>query len=62
MNTTGVDSNMTHHIRHFLDDFQAGTLAILFTNLCIRVDNLVVELADGLLKRPMTLGTKKIGI
>jgi hypothetical protein len=35
--------------RHLLDDFQAGTLAILFTGLGIGVDNFVVEFTDGLL-------------
>jgi len=40
-----------------LDNFQAGTLAILFTSLRIRVDNLIMELADGLLQPTMALET-----
>jgi hypothetical protein len=38
-----------------LDDFQAGTLAILLTNLRVRVDNLIMELADSLLQPTMAL-------
>jgi hypothetical protein len=42
-------------IRHFLDNFQAGTLAILFTSLCVRVDDLIMEFADSLLQPTMAL-------
>ena len=41
-----------------MDNFQTGTLAILFTSLCIRVNNLIMELADSLLEPTMTLETK----
>jgi hypothetical protein len=42
-----------------MDNFQTGTLAILFTSLRIRVDNLVMELADSLLQPTMALETQK---
>ena len=42
-------------IRHFLNDFQAGALAILFTGLCVRVNDLIMELADSLLQPTMAL-------
>jgi len=38
-----------------MDNFQTGTLAILFTNLRVRVNNLIVELADSLLQPTMAL-------
>ena len=38
-----------------MDNFQAGTLAILFTSLRIRVNNLIMELADSLLQPTMGL-------
>jgi hypothetical protein len=38
-----------------MDNFQTGTLAILFTSLRVRVDNLVMELADSLLQPTMAL-------
>jgi hypothetical protein len=38
-----------------MNDFQTGTLAILFTSLRIREDNLVMELADSLLQPAMAL-------
>ena len=47
--------NLKHDIRHFLDDFQAGTLAILLTGLCIGKDDIIMELADSLLQPTMAL-------
>lgn len=41
-----------------MDNFQTGTLAILFTSLRIRVDNLIMELADSLLQPTMALETE----
>jgi hypothetical protein len=41
-----------------MDNFQTGTLAIFFTGLCIRVNNLIMELADSLLQPTMTLKTE----
>jgi hypothetical protein len=38
-----------------LDNFQAGTLAILLTSLCVRVDNIILELADSLLQPTVAL-------
>jgi hypothetical protein len=43
------------NIRHFLDDFQAGTFAILFSSLGIGVDNFFDELAESLLQPAMAL-------
>jgi hypothetical protein len=40
-----------------MDDFQTGTLAILFTSLRIRENNLILELADSLLQPTMALET-----
>lgn len=41
-----------------MDNFQTGTLAILFTSLRIRENNLIMELADSLLQPTMALGTE----
>jgi hypothetical protein len=41
-----------------MDNFQTGTLAILFTSLRIRVNNLIMELAGSLLQPPMALKTE----
>ena len=48
MSLTGVEKGK-RDARHLLDDFQAGTLAVLFTGLSIGVDNFVVEFTDCLL-------------
>ena len=42
-----------------MDNFQTGTLAILFMSLCIRVNNLIVELADSLLQPTVALETER---
>jgi hypothetical protein len=47
-------------IRHLLDNFQARTFAILFASLCVRVDNLIMELAHSLLQPTMALNPKEI--
>jgi hypothetical protein len=41
-----------------MDNFQTGTLAILFTSLRIRVNNVIMELADSLLEPTMALETE----
>jgi putative Mn2+ efflux pump MntP len=43
-----------------LDDFQAGTLSILFTSLSIGIDNFVVEFTDGLLKLAVALRSRVV--
>ena len=43
-----------------MDNFQTGTLAIFFTSLRVRVNNLVMELADSLLQPTMALEVHKI--
>jgi hypothetical protein len=48
------------NIRHFMDNFQTGTLAIFFTSLRVRINNLIMELADSLLQPTMALKTQKI--
>jgi hypothetical protein len=59
-NKPSIKPERTYDIRHFVDDFQTGTLAILFASLCIGVDNFIMELAHGLLQPTMAL-KKRIG-
>jgi hypothetical protein len=57
-NKPSIEPKRTYDIRHFVDDFQTGTLAILFASLCIGVDNFIMELAHGLLQPTMALRNK----
>jgi len=41
-----------------MDNFQTGTLAIFFVNLRVRVNNLIMELADSLMQPTMALETE----